>query len=99
MNDWTEEWPTAEGMYWFYGWLWCDKYYTNLIERKPQCSIVDVKRIANGALYVSHGTFLHKNTGRHVGLWHKVDLDNLPDLTPLVNKFLPDLTSLINKFE
>lgn len=81
-TEWTALWPTESGQYWFYGWMWCDKEYTDMIKRAPQLNLIDVRKTGSGVMYIAHGNFIYARD-RHVGLWLNAVIDNLPDLNDL----------------
>jgi len=59
MKQWTNEFPTKPGWYWFYGYRWgrisCGH------EEKPELMTVKVSTIKNGFLYVADGQFMFES--------------------------------------
>jgi hypothetical protein len=73
MTEWTAEWPTESGRYWFYGWRFMPAY-----DRSPELSLVEIwKSPSGGLLYVTGGHFLYKEEGAR-GVWQKAILPELP---------------------
>lgn len=71
--EWTIEWPSEPGYYWFYGWAFTDR------SRDPELHFVKVRGIAQGKLmYVTNGHFLFKQEGGE-GYWMPVTLPELPE--------------------
>ena len=67
MTDWTKEWPTERGWYWFYG-------QTSKIvwDMMPEYLPVQVRKDgANRPFYVGGGRFLYKGEGAR-GLWTRM---------------------------
>lgn len=56
---WTKEWPTKEGLYWFYG------YRYGKISCGTPCEselgLISVRKIANGMIYILDGQFVFEN--------------------------------------
>lgn len=77
--NWTAEWPTEPGLYWFYGWLWLNKNWETE-GRKPEFDLIKVHKNSRGdVICITNGNFMFKEE-RHMGLWKLVDLPELPDL-------------------
>ena len=72
-NEWSDEWPTEPGTYWFYGWDWGD------FNREPELHYVRVKRISNGVAHITDGNFVLKGD-KWYGKWQIADLPELPEL-------------------
>jgi hypothetical protein len=79
--QWTLEWPTEPGWYWFYG-------YTHKCQRSapPRLDVGQVFRMGgNGSkslAHVVHGEFVYRAEGA-VGWWASMDLPtNLPADVP-----------------
>lgn len=72
MANWTKEWPTCPGYYWFYGWCFGDR------DRAAKHHYVKVRKIANGVSYVADGHFLYKAEGGD-GYWSPAITPVLPD--------------------
>lgn len=85
MINWTKEWPTSPGYYWFYGWCFRDRV------RAPEPYYVKAVRDSTGRLsYITHdGHFLYKVEGGD-GYW-------LPTVTPVLPDELFD--SLVAQME
>ena len=64
--DWTAEWPTDPGWYWFYGY----RFGRDDDKDKPELLPVQVWRIANGVAWVvgGRGHFMYQGEGT-TGLW------------------------------
>lgn len=78
-HEWTTEWPTAPGLYWFYGWTFT-KDYTTLPKYHPGL----VRMVGAGnLLYLLDGAFAFKGENNHRGKWHLAELPPCPDLTDL----------------
>ena len=73
--EWTEEWPTEPGRYWFYGHL--GPPYTI---GDPILRHVNVRKISNGLLYVTSNTTLDK---RSRGLWWPIAIEE-PEIDNLI---------------
>jgi len=56
MYEWTTEWPTEPGMYWFYGYR-----YGKDNDEKPEMQLLEVSKIANGFMYIAEGNFMYKS--------------------------------------
>jgi len=73
-NQWTSEWPTEPGMYWFYGWAFLNK-------PRPvgEAKMVLARMVLgqNGApVYVSRGRFMYDE--ECIGLWTPAILPDAP---------------------
>jgi len=73
MTEWTTEWPTTKGWYWFYGW---DFGRGRSGREEPTLYPVRIKKVSNGYMYVCEGYFIYKGQAeglwlpiRHGGLW------------------------------
>ena len=71
--EWTIEWPTKPGQYWFYGFRWKDR------DRPPKFYYVSVRKIANGFAYVEGHAFMYK-AEKDYGVWAQVELPVLPSI-------------------
>lgn len=62
MTEWTEEWPTEPGWYWFVGHLdcWSDKELHSVRVRVSEAA-------RNGVVYVVDGNFMYEDES--VGMW------------------------------
>ena len=81
-EDWTSEWPTEPGYYWFYGRRWrssdCNDFY-----------LVGVHELGGDVVYVqaeprcleieAGGPFIYKDTVG-LGWWQKVQFPDAPKL-------------------
>ena len=67
MEQWTREWPTTPGYYWFHGWCFRDRSHS------PETHLVRVVKSATGYLMVTDGHFLFKAEGGE-GFWLKAEL-------------------------
>ena len=73
---WSEEWPTKEGMYWFYGWR------SEFWDQQPKLRVVKVQHTGQDTkpypTYICDGAFLYKSEGAN-GLWLSIDMPQLPE--------------------
>jgi hypothetical protein len=75
MHDWTEEWPTTPGWYWFWG--QCFRSWKG-DEWSPNLYSVVVRRCSNGLAFVTNGHFMYQEEGAE-GLWLLTVLPELPE--------------------
>lgn len=75
-DDWSEEWPTEPGRYWFYGYKW--KPFTSDMDKPPEMFLVKVRDGGNGVMRVTDGHFLYKAEGGR-GLWTPAVLPEIPE--------------------
>ena len=72
-NDWSAEWPTTPGDYWFYG-------YVRHSDDKPSFNFARVRLTANQVLSVLIGGDFRRQTDRDViGVWQPILYPALPD--------------------
>ena len=73
-HGWTKAWPTEPGWYWFYGILWPsrDGKYDRI-----EITTVDVRKIANGFMHVTHGSFVYEEEG-HRGYFKRIEMPVIP---------------------
>ena len=70
MKKWMKSFPKKEGWYWFYGYIFKR-------ELKKELCIVNVRKIANGFMYICNGNFMYeKETGK--GKFIPATLPKLP---------------------
>ena len=69
--NWTTEWPTEPGHYWFYGWCFRDR------DKPAKFHCVEVWKLQKGRAYVTDGHFLYKAEGAE-GVWQPVEFPELP---------------------
>jgi hypothetical protein len=69
MNEWTTDWPTEPGWYWFYG-----KRYG---EEKHSIGTVEVFNVSNGVMRVLGGAFMYPQEG-HVGVFQRIETPVVP---------------------
>jgi len=62
-DDWTEEWPTEPGYYWFFGW---PGHYRG---RDPKLHFVKARTIRNGMAHTTNNRFLYEDDA--AGLWRE----------------------------
>jgi len=78
MSEWTTEFPTEEGLYWFYGYRYgkisCGS--TN----EPELSKVDVHVVKNGFMYIADGQFMYEGDVEQPH-FQKITPPELPELT------------------
>jgi hypothetical protein len=73
MTEWTEEWPTERGWYWFLG-----QTSKMMWDREPEKVPVRVHRDATGKpVHVGGGRFLYKGEGAR-GLWTRMVMPDPP---------------------
>lgn len=71
MTEWTDEWPTEPGWYWFWGQPWDNG--------PPQLYSIIVRLDALGsAVYVTDGHFMYEAEGAQ-GLWCPTIFPDLPE--------------------
>jgi len=70
--NWTSEWPTEPGHYWFYGWCFSDR------DRPARFHYTTVGKTPRGVCYVADGYFLYKAEGAE-GVWQEVQFPELPE--------------------
>ena len=68
--NWTKEWPTTPGQYWFYG-------RRSSMRDKDDLFYVQVRKIQNGVTYICEGSFLFEAEGAK-GVWQPITLPELP---------------------
>lgn len=68
-HEWTPDWPTEPGWYWFYG----NKYG----ESRVSMGTVRVDRISNGVMTVMDGHFMYPSEG-HVGVFQRLPTPVVP---------------------
>lgn len=72
-GEWTKEWPTEPGCYFFYGWHSMNQHGDNL-----KLFLVEARRNAFGTLsFIVGFRCLYKEEGAH-GVWQKATLPELP---------------------
>ena len=74
-EEWTQEWPTEPGLYWFYsyryGMISCG------FKQKPKLMMMAVSKCANGFMYTADGQFVFDGEPEHA--WFtKVITPDLP---------------------
>lgn len=61
--EWTYLRPQKEGLFWYFG----DPFWGSMnqapSEFKPELCIVEVRKIQNGFMYVTHGNFMEEGHG------------------------------------
>lgn len=84
VGEWTTEWPTEEGLYWFYGWM-----FGRRLEKSPKLDIIKTIRLGSaekGSMtYISNGSFVYESEGGE-GYFQKMTQPVLPDLSQLVRE-------------
>jgi len=82
-SEWTTEWPTEPGLYWFYGWCFGEIIKFSTKNKPPELHYVSVRLTGmppkQSPMYVTNGHFLYKQEGAE-GKWLKVELPELPNL-------------------
>lgn len=74
MTEWTKEWPTEPGWYWFYG----QKFRGWNDDGDPQLYMVIVHKTRNGVACVVDGHFMYAQEGAW-GWWQPAILPDLPE--------------------
>jgi hypothetical protein len=73
--EWTIEWPSEVGVYWFYGWDY------GLTNAPAKFHLVEVHQALNGVVLVMDGAFMFKSEG-HMGVFAPIQLPDPPFLDP-----------------
>ena len=68
-NEWTPDWPTEHGWYWFYG----HKYG----EEKVSITVVRVRKVTDGVVRVIDGAFMYKGE-KHRGVFQRISTPVIP---------------------
>jgi hypothetical protein len=68
-NEWTPDWPTEPGWYWFYGHMYG--------EEKRSAGVVRVSKISNGLIHVLDGNFMWPKEG-HRGVFQRLPAPVIP---------------------
>lgn len=76
MKEWTKEWPTEPGWYWFFGWPYSGEKDSG---REPELNTVEVIEIPNDLVFVRRGSFWYKSDGGE-GLFRKATVPPLPNV-------------------
>lgn len=61
-QQWTREWPTKPGVYWFYGWPY-GKSESGARVRAPEWNLVKVMKCSNGVITVRDGSPWYRHEG------------------------------------
>lgn len=77
-HDWSSEWPTEPGRYWFYGWR--STFAKN--NSKPSLMMVNVRQVANSLMFITDGVFLYKGEGAE-GVFCSAIAPSLPEAAPV----------------
>lgn len=76
-ESWQDEFPTEEGVYWFFGWI--DYKYAMKTNQKPDVYVCKARKVSNGVLHVIEGQFIWKSEAK--GKFQKViDHSSLPEI-------------------
>lgn len=83
--EWTTEWPTEPGTYWFYG------YRYGYDGRLPNLNFVEIRSLQNShggwsLVGITRGAFMYKQEG-HDGLWLPAELPPLPSVGEMEEAF------------
>ncbi len=62
-NEWTTDWPTAPGWYWFYGRRYGEEMHS--------LGTVEVSKASNGVIRVLGGAFMYRQE-KHVGVFQRI---------------------------
>lgn len=60
MSEWTKEWPSEPGKYWFYGYRY-GRVSVGREQKKVMCLVGVNKNGSGGLMYVAEGSFMYKN--------------------------------------
>ena len=71
--QWTADWPTESGAYWFYGWK------TGCLERDPEMTLVAITAKSGYIFATIHGYALTEHVA--VGLWSLATLPSAPSFS------------------
>lgn len=74
MPEWTTEWPTEPGWYWFYGRL---SAIATRMDASPRLYSVLVRKGSNHFAYIAEGSFVYQEEGA-VGKWIAADVPEIP---------------------
>lgn len=78
--NWTREWPTEPGRYWFYGYPYGkQKTEMGLGDKTPSLHLVNADKTSNSMVYVMDGQFLFRDS-KIIGMFCKAELPELPNL-------------------
>jgi len=72
MTEWTEEWPTEPGRYWFWG-----QPHYGLRDLDPQLYAVIAHETPHGLAYVADGSLMYKGGGGW-GVWYPAVVPDPP---------------------
>jgi hypothetical protein len=70
-REWTKQWPTQSGWYWFYGFLWGQNGST-----PPEARPIRMVKISKGVLGDAGGFMIYETEAE--GVWQEIDLPILP---------------------
>lgn len=68
-NEWTPDWPTEPGWYWFYG----HRYGAEIVSMNT----VHVKRASNNVIRVMDGAFMYQQE-KHRGVFQRIPTPVVP---------------------
>lgn len=76
--SWSQEFPTKEGLYWFYGYRYgmvsCGR------REEPEFMLLEVFKVKNGVMYKADGQFMYKQEVE----WPNFKKTEFPDTTGTV---------------
>ena len=75
--NWSEDWPTMPGFYWFFGWPYKGE---KELGRKPELNSVRVMEISNGMMVTRSGAFWFQSEWGGEGRFIKAEIPPMPDL-------------------
>lgn len=75
--NWSKEWPTKPGFYWFFGWPYKGEMKR---EMKPELNSVRVHKISNGTMVTRSGAFWFRSEWGGAGRFIKAEIPSMPDL-------------------
>ncbi len=82
-SEWTRDWPTEPGWYWFYGWAYGRITRANGNPEAPRLEAAQVHQAGSGSgqhlMHIRTGQFMYKSEGA-IGLWLPMDVPELPEL-------------------
>jgi len=75
--EWSTEWPTEPGFYWFYGWPYKKEKERGI---KPELNSIKVSKISNGVMITRSGAFWFREEWGGEGKFISAKMPALPDI-------------------
>lgn len=79
-GEWTEDWPTEPGRYWFFGYIAKTCWYS-----KPELYATSVSLSANGKCVYINIDIMRKDNGAH-GYFHSMVIPEVPKFPEVETK-------------